>query len=135
MYPVEGFVVENIKSKTRKGGRKWNVSFSPLEVGKKWFYEELSEMAPVVLREGWETANLREWWGLKKTKAKMRAHFSAHCVDSWVLANDRVGGHKKPDNERMLLVTPLRFHRRQLHRLQPERGGRRKPYGSPTEGR
>ena len=29
----------------------------------------------------------------------------------------------------MLCVTPLRFHRRQLHRLQPETGGIRKPYG------
>jgi hypothetical protein len=26
-------------------------------------------------------------------------------------------------------VIPLRFHRRQLHRLQPETGGIRKPYG------
>jgi hypothetical protein len=28
-----------------------------------------------------------------------------------------------------LYLVPLRFHRRQLHRLQPERGGIRKPYG------
>ena len=86
-------------------------------------------MAPVVLREGWETAKLREWWGLKKSSKKMSEVFSAHCVDSWVLANDRVGGHQKPDNERMMLMTPLRFHRRQLHRLQPELGGKRKRYG------
>ena len=55
--------------------------------------------------------------------------FSAHCVDSWVLANWFTGGHVKPDNTRMLAITPLRFHRRQLHYLQPEVGGKRKPYG------
>ena len=50
--------------------------------------------------------------------------------DSWVLANWFTGGHDKPDSERMLIMEPLRFHRRQLHRLQPETGGMRKPYGS-----
>jgi hypothetical protein len=55
--------------------------------------------------------------------------FEAHCIDSWVIANDLTGGHDKPDNTRMLCMTPLRFHRRQLHRMQPEKGGNRKPYG------
>jgi hypothetical protein len=41
-----------------------------------------------------------------------------------------VGGHSKPDNTRMLCVTPLRFHRRQLHVLQHGKGVIRKPYGS-----
>ena len=55
--------------------------------------------------------------------------FEAHCVDSWVLANSWVGGHTKPDNKTMLLITPLRFHRRQLHAMKPTKGGIRKPYG------
>jgi hypothetical protein len=129
MFPITGFVVEDIKAMTKKGQRRWNVNFSPLEVGKTWFYKELGQTAPVETRQGWETKQLRDLHGLKKSKAKMAEKFSAHCVDSWVLANEATGGHIKPDNERMLLVTPLRFHRRQLHRLQPERGGGRKPYG------
>ena len=52
-----------------------------------------------------------------------------NCVDSWVLANWYVGGHEKPDNEEMLLVRPLRFHRRQLHKLQFAKGGVRKREG------
>jgi len=128
LYPISQFVVEDIKAKT-KGKRCWDASFSPLEVGKQWFYGELEKLAPVETRQGWETKRLRYLHGLKKSGAKMAEKFSAHCVDSWVLANEITGGHTKPDNERMLLVTPLRFHRRQLHALQPAKGGARRPYG------
>lgn len=128
LYPIARFIVEDVKART-KGQRKWDVSFSPLEVGKSWFYAALSKLAPVDLKGGWETKELRDAHGLKKSGNKMTEVFEAHCVDSWVLANWYVGGHTEPDNKAMLLVTPLRFHRRQLHRLQPEAGGIRKPYG------
>jgi hypothetical protein len=128
VYPISCFVVEDIKAKT-KGQRRWDRSFSPLEVGKQWFYGELSGLGKVELKQGWETAELRLHAGLKKTKKKMDAVFDAHCVDSWVLANWFVGGHIKPDNESLLLVTPLQFHRRQLHALQPASGGARRSYG------
>jgi hypothetical protein len=39
LYPITDYVVEDIKAKTWKGSKKWNTSFSPLEVGKAWFYE------------------------------------------------------------------------------------------------
>ncbi len=81
------------------------------------------------LKQGWETKELRDAHGLKKTKNKAAEVFSAHCVDSWVLANWWTGGHVTPDNTRLLCVTPLRFHRRQLHRLQPTKGGIRRSYG------
>jgi hypothetical protein len=121
-------VVEDIKAVT-KGKRRWDGMFSPLQVGKQWFYGELRKIAQVETRQGYETKELREGLGLKKTKRKMAEVFEAHCVDSWVLANWWIGGHVQPDNKQLLCITPLRFHRRQLHRLQPEKGGVRKPYG------
>ncbi|MCI0709760.1 MAG: RRXRR domain-containing protein [Chloroflexi bacterium] len=130
LYPITCFVVEDIKATTRKGkGGKWNQSFSPLQVGKDWFYNELAWLAPVETLQGYETKEQRDRLGLKKSGIKMSDKFEAHCIDSWVLANWHVGGHTAPDNKAMLLVTPLRFHRRQLHRLQLEPGGVRKPYG------
>ena len=129
LYPIDHFVVEDIKAWTKRQ-RRWDTSFSPLEVGKAWFYEELGKIASVETRQGYETKELRDALGLKKTSRKLADVFEAHCVDSWVLANWWVGGHTEPDNKNILYMIPLRFHRRQLHRLQPEKGGVRKPYGS-----
>ncbi len=127
--PIQTFVVEDLAAVTKPGKRRWNKSFSPLEVGKQWFYQQLSTFGRVELVKGHETAEERNSLGLKKSKQKLSDSFEAHCVDSWVLANLWVGGHTTPDNKTMLYIVPLRFHRRQLHRLQPEKGGKRKPYG------
>ena len=129
VYPIAGFVVEEVRAKTIERARRWNESFSPLEVGKQWFSSELARVARVETRQGWETAQMRERLGLKKSSKKMSERFEAHCVDSWVLANSATGGHKAPDNREILLLTPLCFHRRQLHRLEPTKGGIRSPYG------
>lgn len=115
MFPINAFVVEDIQARTMKSGRKWNVQFSPLECGKTWFYEHLAKLGRVDLKQGYETHELRTELGLAKSPNKLAAVFSAHCVDSWVLANWFVGGHVKPDNERMLLLSAIQFHRRNLH--------------------
>ncbi len=128
-YPIEAYVVEDIAAVTKTGKRGWNQSFSPLEVGKQWFYDQLEQLGEVEVIQGYETAEARNALGLKKSKQKVSDTFEAHCVDSWVLANLWVGGHRAPDNKAMLYIVPLRFHRRQLHRLQAEKGGIRKPYG------
>ena len=129
MFPVTDFIVEDIKAITIKGARKWNKSFSPLEVGKKWFYGEIAKLGNLYTKQGYETKEMRDSLGLKKSKSKLSDKFDAHCVDSWVLANHIVGGHLKPDNEQILKVIPLRFHRRQLHALQSAKGGVRRNYG------
>lgn len=128
LSPISWFVVEDIRAKTRSR-KRWDSAFSPLEVGKAWFYRELGKLGPVETRTGWETKQLRDAHGLPKTGRKQAEVFEAHCVDSWVLANALTGGHPKPDNTRLHCVTPLRFHRRRLHRLQPGKGGIRRPYG------
>ncbi|MEM7593883.1 MAG: RRXRR domain-containing protein [Cyanobacteria bacterium P01_A01_bin.83] len=127
IYPITVFVVEDIKA-TSSGG-KWGKTFSPLQVGKDWFYSQLEKLAPVELLQGHETAGLRNQLGLKKSKNKMAEVFSAHCVDSFVLAYSAIGGKTKPSNQDLLLVTPLRFHRRQLHRLEHGQGHIRSRYG------
>ncbi len=131
LFPVTDVVVEDIQATTKKGKRKWNRSFSPLQVGKSWFYAEIRKMgATLHLRAGFDTKRMRDLLGLKKTSQKLAEKFSAHCVDAWVLARDIVGGCGVPDNVKLWCVAPLQLHRRQLHRLQPEKGGVRRRYGS-----
>lgn len=129
MFPITQFIVEDIKAHTF-GGKRWNTSFSPLQIGKEWLYSRLRKIASVELKMGWETKQMRDAAGLKKSGNKTAEVFDAHCVDSWILANSWTGGHIKPDNVAMLIIDPLRFHRRQLHTICPSKGGVRRSYGS-----
>lgn len=128
-YPIRMFVIEDMAAVTKAGRNYWNKNFSPLEVGKHWFYAELKSIAPLKTLRGYKTKELRDELGLKKSKHKISDKFEAHCVDSWVLANWYTGGHTTLDNTALLYIMPLRFHRRQLHRMQPKKSGIRKPYG------
>ncbi|MDJ0743051.1 MAG: RRXRR domain-containing protein [Xenococcaceae cyanobacterium MO_167.B27] len=127
IYPITVFVVEDIKAIS--WGGKWGKIFSPLQLGKEWFYHELEKLARLELLQGHDSAELRNKLRLKKSKNKMATVFSAHCVDSFCLAYSAVGGQTQPINQDLLLVTPLRFHRRQLHRLEQAPGSIRSRYG------
>jgi hypothetical protein len=129
MFPITAFVIEDIKARTWKNGRRWNVSFSPLEVGKSWFYAQLQQLGILEIKSGIETKELRDSLGLKKIKNKLAEKFEAHNFDSFVLANWYTGGHTQPENRQLLVVIPLRFHRRQLHRLEHAPGSVRPRYG------
>jgi hypothetical protein len=130
VLPLTAVVVEDVAAVTRAGkGRKWNGSFSPVQVGKEHLYRLLSEMGLTVhLREGWQTKELREQYRLKKTKSKSKQSFESHAVDAWVMAAS-VSGAEQPTCIRLWYVVGTRLMRRQLHAFQPARGGIRKPRG------
>lgn len=130
VMPLTDAVVEDVQAVTRQGqGRKWNAAFSPVQCGKEHLYRLLREMGLLVhLKAGWQTKALRECYGLKKMKSKAKQCFESHAVDAWCLAAS-VSGAQHPTCTRLWYVVPARLHRRQLHRLQPSKGGERKPYG------
>ncbi len=131
VLPLTDVVIEDVQAVTHKGkGGKWNNAFSPVQVGKEHLYDLLGEMGLTVhLREGWQTKELREHCGLKKTKSKSKQAFESHTVDAWVMAAS-VSGAEKPTCTRLWYMVPVVLHRRQLHRLQAAKGGERTPYGS-----
>jgi len=128
IFHITDYCVEDIKAKT-KGKRKWDKSFSPLQVGKSYFYDEVSKLGNLTTKAGYETKEFRDILGLKKSNRKLDDKFECHNVDSWVLANYIVSGHKKPDNIGIIKLVPLRFHRRRLHALQFAKGGKRRVFG------
>lgn len=131
LYNITHVVVENVKAKTWKNAKKWNMNFSLIEVGKNFFRGEIKKMN-VDYREfdGFETYEFRNSYGFKKNSKKSKKDFYTHCVDAWVLANQIVGGHTKVDNIRTLFLKPLKIYRRQLHVQNFSKGGLRKKYGS-----
>ena len=131
MFQISMVAIEDIAAVTRKGCRKWNKNFSPLEVGKNYFRAWVDgEGLELYEYKGYNTADLRKSNGLKKNSEKSKQDFYTHCVDSWCIANDVIGGHLGPENVKTVFLKPLVFFRRQLHVQNPVKGGNRKNYGS-----
>lgn len=129
LFPVTHVCVEDIRAVSRKGQRRWNASFNPLQVGKQWFYDALSARWEVLTLQGYETKALRESLGLTKTRNKTSSVFDAHCVDAWCLAFYAVGGDVPVANKAVCCITPIEHKRRCLHRERPKKGGVRARYG------
>jgi hypothetical protein len=129
MYPVTGYAVEDIQASTHGKSKRWNRSFSPLETGKRWFYEEVSKLGKLITKPGHETAELRKQFGLVKGPDKMALCFHAHNVDSWVLAKDALKKHGRPENMRLIHCKALQFRRRALHVQNPVKGAVRRSHG------
>jgi hypothetical protein len=122
-FPIKTFIVEDTKAKTRPGKRTWNRNFMPLEMGKKWFYEEIRKLGKLITYEGWRTKQFREKWGLHKKHRKLIFDFESHCVDSWVLAHSIYQRGTIPENKELIAVIPYQFKRRRLHKMCPAKGG------------
>jgi hypothetical protein len=130
ILPLSDSAVEDVRATTRAGtGGQWNMTFSPVQVGKEHLYQLLKDQGLVVHQyPGIVTSQLRERYGLRKTDDKAARTFSSHAVDAWVLAAATAGA-PAPTSIRLWYLVPVRFYRRQLHREQPAKGGKRLPYG------
>jgi len=129
VLPITDVVVEDVQAVTKKGCKRWNTCFSPIEQGKQWLYSQIRELGLTLhTKQGYETKELRDSFGLKKTSSKSKQSFSSHAVDAWVMAAS-VSGAVKPTWLGLFYWVPIRLHRRQLHAFQPSKGNVRRPYG------
>lgn len=136
IFPFETVAYEVIKAKGDKG-------FSPVMVGQHWQLERLEAFGEVLQVQGWETSNIRQQLGLQKQKhSKGDAIPATHAIDGVALACTAFIKYGEIRNGRMgwkgsVQVTPAPFtvicrppvSRRQLHLMQPTKGGKRRKYG------
>ncbi|MDJ0715498.1 MAG: RRXRR domain-containing protein [Prochloraceae cyanobacterium] len=153
VYPISSIVFEYVKADVDlTSGRKKAQSgkgFSAVMVGQKWAIEQLSKIAPVVTKFGWQTSNLRKHLGLEKQKyQKSDAIPATHAVDGVTLAvtqfidylpfeNSQGRGHcwqgqVNITDAPFFVIRRPPISRRQLHLMLPSSGGNRRKYGGTT---
>ncbi|MGL5079825.1 MAG: RRXRR domain-containing protein [Waterburya sp.] len=153
IYPINSIVFEYIKADVdltsgRKGARSGK-GFSPVMVSQAWAIEQLSKIAPVTKKLGWQTSNLRKHLGLPKQKQnKKEAIPATHAVDGIVLAASQFIDYLPFENSQgrghcwqgqvnitdapFLVIRRPPVSRRQLHLMIPSQGGNRRKYGGTT---
>ena len=150
VYPISSIVYEYCKADVDlTSGRKKAKSgkgFSPVMVGQAWILEQLSKIAPVTKKLGWQTSNLRKHLGLIKQKhSKGDITPATHAVDALTLAsfafidylpfdNSEGRGHTwqgKVDitDAPFFVIRRPPISRRQLHLMVFAKGGKRRKYG------
>ena len=130
IIPITIINVEDIKAVSKEGKKRWNKSFSSLETGKNCFYTEIEKLdVKLIKTSGLKTYAHRTTQGYVKSKSKLDYKWEAHNSDSHCLIEMALGKTIKPFYG-LYRIDFLRFHRRQLHILNPVKGGFRKQYGS-----
>lgn len=130
ILPITFINVEDIQAVTKKGSLKWNKSFSPLEVGKKYFYNQIiNKKLKLVTTKGFDTAARRKLRDFKKSSKKLEYKWESHNVDSHCLCEISLNKELQPENK-LYKIEFLEFSRRQIHVQNPKKGGIRKLYGT-----
>lgn len=128
-YPVQKVAVEDVKFNHRD--KRWGKNFSTAEIGKKKIFDAIRAKVGVsnlILFSGMDTQEFREKHNLKKIKDKSSKNFYAHCVDSFVIANEL---SQAIPNENLIYVDDnYRPIRRRLHDTQPSKGGIRAKFST-----
>jgi hypothetical protein len=127
--PITDVIIEDISAVTKKGQRRWNLPFSPLQVGKQWLYEQIEKRWNLHAVRGYNTKGQRDARGFKKSGSKLKDTWDVHNVDSHCLVEILFGSKINPFKSLLKLVF-LRLKRRRLHKLQPGKNGVRRREGS-----
>lgn len=154
LFPITAIGYEKVRADVdltsgRKGARSGK-GFSPVMIGQTWAIEQMSQIAPVYTRYGWQddgngTSQLRNGLGLSKSKNKADQTPQSHAVDGVAIAcgyfiqyrpfhQGRNHGHTWVGEVNItaapfVVVQRPPISRRQIHLMVPAKGGVRRRYG------
>ena len=126
LYPVNRFAVEDVRFNQYR--KRWGKHFSTVEIGKAEFYKHLRMRGELTLYTGVETATLREKFRLQKNPVKRELTWTTHAVDAIAIGSAEVGCVNLYPPE-FWVWKRFEYARRQLHRLEPDKGDVRRRYG------
>ena len=132
IIPITKINIEDIKAKTIEGeDNKKNLSFSPLEVGKNYFYKKLEDLGyEVQLTQGYETKKHRDSRGFRKLTGEKKKKYvwESHNVDSHSLVEIGFGTKIKPEYS-LYKLEFIEYRRRSLHLQNANKGNVRRRHG------
>jgi hypothetical protein len=126
LYPVDRFAVEDVRFDHYR--KRWGKHFSTVEIGKTRFYEYLRSIGRLNLYAGAETAEWRKKLKLPKNSRKSALRWDAHASDAVAIGCAETGC-TDPAPPEFWVWRRFQYARRQLHRLEPNKGGVRVRYG------
>lgn len=126
LYPIDRFVVEDVRFNHYR--KRWGKHFSTTEIGKAKFYEHLRSLGSLSLYEGVQTAEWRKKLGLPKNSRKSVLEWDAHAADAVAIGCAEMGCDN-PTPPEFWVWTRFQNAKRQLHKLEPEKGGVRRREG------
>lgn len=130
ILPVTDIVIEDVKFNHYK--KRWGKHFSTVEIGKAKVYEVARELATLWLLRGWETAQARKDYGIKKCSQKSKLVPESHANDAWAMVCWLYGWKPRNDTSEFYIWQRQECSRRQLHLQNPAKGGNRRRYGGTT---
>jgi len=92
-------------------------------------YTELEKLGKLYKFEGWQTKELRDREGLKKSSSKDKLSFSSHAVDAAVIAAEVIGYAGDFSVPEFWVFKRPNLRRRSLHLQNPQKGGVRRVHG------
>lgn len=126
LYPVTDFAVEDVRFNHYE--KRWGKHFSTVEIGKNQLYSELRKTGELHTFKGHQTKEERERLGLKKTSKKDKRDPESHATDAVALAS-LVNPAEVISMYPFYVWKRYQNRRRQLHKLEPERSGKRRREG------
>lgn len=131
IFPINNIVIEDVRFNHYK--KRYGKYFSTVEIGKAKVYAKAKELAKLWLCEGWETAETRKAFGIKKCSTKSKLVPEAHANDALAMICWLYGDKPETGNTDVFYIwRKQECSRRQLHLLQPSKGGKRRRYGGTT---